>query len=97
MDSNNNKEERYLKAQKRVKDIKGFYIHVVVTVFIISIIITANLTFSPEFHWFWFATIGLLAGVIIHWLVVFGVKLLGFNKEWEDKKIKEFMHQDKSD
>jgi len=96
MDTKNNKEERYLKAQKRVKDVKGFYIHVLVTVFIISIIISANLIFSPEFHWFWFATIGLVTGVIIHWIVVFGVKILGFDRDWESKKIKEFMEQNKS-
>lgn len=95
MDSNNNREERYLKAQKRVKDIKGFYIHLFVTVFIISIIVSANLIFSPSFHWFWFATIGLLAGLIIHWIVVFGVKILGFDKSWEDKKIKEFIEKEK--
>ncbi len=96
MDSKNNKEERYLKAQKRVKDVKGFYIHVIVTVFLLAAIISSNLIFSPEFHWFWFATIGILAGVFIHWVKVFGVKILGFNKDWEVKKINEFMKQNKN-
>lgn len=96
MDSENNKEQRFLKAQKRVKEVKGFYIHVFVTIFLLAAIITANLTFSPEFHWFWFATIGILAGVFIHWVKVFGVKILGFNKGWEEKKINEFMDQNKN-
>jgi len=96
MNSENNKEERYLKAQKRVKDVKGFYIHIIVTVFLLTIIISSNLIFSPEFHWFWFATIGILAGVFIHWVKIFGVKILGFDKDWESKKIKEFMDQNKS-
>ncbi len=96
MDSKNNKEERYLKAQKRIKDVKGFYIHIIVTVFLLATIISSNLMFSPDFHWFWFATIGILAGVFIHWVKVFGVKILGFDKDWEEKKIKEFMSQNKS-
>ena len=96
MDSNNNVEKRYLKAQKRVKEVKGFYIHVFVTIFILSVIISANLIFSPEFHWFWFAAIGLVGGVFIHWIVVFGLRMLGFDRGWEDKKIKEFMNQNKN-
>jgi hypothetical protein len=96
MDIKDNKEKRYVKAQKRVKEVKGFYIHVFVTIFILSVIISANLIFSPEFHWFWFAAAGLIGGVLIHWIVVFGVKLLGFDKSWEDKKIKEFMDQNKN-
>jgi hypothetical protein len=96
MDLKSNKEARYLKAQKRVKEVKGFYIHVFVTVFILSIIISANLIFSPNFHWFWFAAVGLIGGVFIHWIVIFGLKLLGFDKSWENKKVKEFMNQDKN-
>ena len=46
-------EERYLKAQKRVKKIKGFYTHLAVTPFLIPFIIFINLKLVPQFHWFW--------------------------------------------
>mgnify|MGYP005991509565 CR=1 FL=1 len=85
------KEKSYLKAQKRVKDIKGFYYHLFVTVLALPIVIGVNLMFSPGFHWFWFATIGMLTGILIHWFVVFGVKVLGFGSDWEENKIKELM------
>ncbi len=94
MESNYIREKQYMKAQKRVQDIKGFYVHLVVTIFIIPFLIFINLKFAPEFHWFWFATVGMLLGLIFHWLGVFGFEKLGLGKNWEDKKIKEFMDQD---
>jgi len=95
MEDQYRKEKSYLKAQKRVKDIKGFYIHLLVTVLSLPIIISVNLMFSPGFHWFWFAVIGMLLGILIHWLVVFGIKIIGFGKDWEENKIKELMeHED---
>ena len=47
----------YLRAQKRVKEIKGFYTHLQFTVLVISnVIILYKLKFEPHFHWFWFST-----------------------------------------
>ena len=86
-------EQRYLKAQKRVKDIKGFYTHLTVYCIIIPVIIFMNLKFEPHFHWFWFSVIGWGSGLFIHWLTVFGLRLLGIGKNWEKKKIKEFMNE----
>ncbi len=87
-------EERYLKAKKKVKEIKGFYIHLFVNIFSIAIIVTVNLTFSPGYHWFWFAVIGIVVAQLIHAIVVFGLPF-GFNKDWQEKKIKELMQQEK--
>ena len=52
-----------------------------------------NLKFEPNFHWFWFSVIGWGSGLFIHWLTVFGLRLLGIGKNWEEKKIKEFMNE----
>ncbi|MCH4822839.1 2TM domain-containing protein [Gramella lutea] len=89
----------YRAAQKRVKDIKGFYIHLVVYIFIntaIFVVITQDTGFlnglstlsnySTAFFW----GIGLFA----HWASVFGPNFI-FGKKWEEKKIKELMEQDK--
>jgi hypothetical protein len=86
-------QQRYYKAQKRVKDIKGFYTHLTVYCLVIPVIIFVNLTFVPEFHWFWFSLLGWGTGLFIHWLTVFGFSFLGIGKDWEERKIREFMNE----
>ncbi|QTD37814.1 2TM domain-containing protein [Polaribacter batillariae] len=86
-------EQQYIKAKKRVKDIKAFYTHLAVYCVIIPTIIFVNLTFEPHFHWFWFSLIGWGLGLFCHWFNVFGIRFLGLEKNWEERKIKEFMNE----
>lgn len=88
------KEEKYLRAQKRIKEIKGFYSHVVVAVLVIPFLIFINLRFSPFYHWFWWPAFGLGLSVLIHWFSVFGFSAIGLGKDWEARKIKEMMEED---
>ena len=90
------KDQKYLQAEKRVEKIKEFYMHLTVYSLIIPTIIFVNLKFEPHFHWFWFSLLGWGTGLLIHWLNVFGFNLLGIGKNWEDKKIKEMMKEDKN-
>ena len=87
-------EKEYLKAKKKVKEIKAFYIHLAVFLINTPIIIAVNLIFSPSFHWFWFSVLGWGLGLGIHGLVVFSDKFFG--KDWEEKKIKELMNNTKT-
>lgn len=89
----------YKAAQKRVKDIKGFYVHLTVYVFIntaIFIVTTRNmgifegLTRLSSYSTIFFWGIGLTA----HWASVFGPNFI-FGKKWEERKIKELMDRDK--
>ena len=64
MKQDQSKQQRYLKAQKRVKDIKGFYSHITVYCLIIPIIIFMNLKCEPSFHWFWFSVYCWGAGLL---------------------------------
>ena len=84
-------QQRYLKTKKRVKRIKGFYTHLSIYCLVIPIIIFVNLKYEPHFHWFWFSALGWGTGLFFHWLSVFGFNLVGFGKDWEEKKIKELM------
>jgi hypothetical protein len=104
MENNFLQEHSYIRAKKRVKDIKGFYIHLIVfiitNIFISGIIIFGLMQSGYEFNqtlsnfgvystWvFW----GI--GLFFHWLAVFGFKILGFGKEWEEKKIKELLEKE---
>lgn len=90
------KEDAYLRAQKRLKELKGFYGHafwyVVVNLFIIIMIAFNSRgdiwhfgTFSTAFFW------GI--GLAFHALSVFG-KNFFFSKSWEDKKIREYLEKE---
>lgn len=85
--------QEYIKAQKRVKKIKGFYTHLSVYCVVIPVIIFVNLKYEPHFHWFWFSVCGWGTGLFIHWLTVFGFNLIGIGKNWEERKINEFMNE----
>ncbi|MGK0414079.1 MAG: pimeloyl-ACP methyl ester carboxylesterase [Polaribacter sp.] len=93
MELENNKEQRYENAQKRVKDIKGFYTHLAIYCLVIPTLIFINLKFEPHFHWFWFSGFGWGVGLFFHWLRVFGFNLLGFGRKWEENKIKQILEE----
>tara|TARA_B110000902_G_scaffold79257_1_gene94317 strand:- start:797 stop:1093 length:297 start_codon:yes stop_codon:yes gene_type:complete len=86
-------QQRYKKAQKRVKNIKGFYTHLTIYCLVISVLIFINLKFEPHFHWFWFSALGWGIGLFSHWFRVFGFNLFGFGQNWEEKKIKQIMEK----
>jgi hypothetical protein len=85
--------ESYLKASKHVKEIKGFYIHLLCYVLIISLLVYLNLKYSPEHLWFIYPMAGWGLGLIGHAIGVFGTNTL-FSKNWEERKIKEFIEEE---
>ncbi len=99
MEQNMYEKELYNLAQKRIKEIKGFYIHLIVFILVNLFIFLLNSNilsggeiqikisiFSLPFFW----GIGLLA----HWASVFGPNLF-LGKKWEEKKIQEILEKDK--
>ncbi|GAA4281026.1 2TM domain-containing protein [Gaetbulibacter aestuarii] len=95
--SKHKSEDAYFRAQKRVKEIKGFYWHlfwyVVVNVFLIYLFTREGnqdfwsfSTFTTAFFW------GI--GLSFHGLRVFG-KNIFFSKSWEQRKMKEFMEKER--
>jgi uncharacterized RDD family membrane protein YckC len=83
-------DEVYQRAKKRVGEIKGFYAHLIVYVVVNAILVAINLLVTPGFLWFLIPLFGWGIGLFFH--AVFGFGLFGiFTKEWEDKKIKEYM------
>ena len=88
----------YKAAKKRVKDIKGFYLHLTVYLFINIVIFFVTTRDSgwmnglddiSNFFTAFFWGIGLAA----HWVSVFGPNIV-FGKKWEERKIKEIMDKD---
>ncbi|GAA4321806.1 2TM domain-containing protein [Pontixanthobacter gangjinensis] len=99
MERDYKKEFSYKAAQKKVKDIKGFYVHLLIFIVINSAILVLStrdtgfiqgLTEWSNYSTIFFWGIGLLA----HWAGVFGPNIM-FGKNWEEKKIRELMDKDK--
>lgn len=95
------REEAYLRAKKRVDQIVGFYWHlaayIVINIFLIILIGTQRNDGSSFWSFGTFATAFFWGiGLCFHFLAVFGPGFL-FGKNWEDKKIKEFMEKEKQD
>lgn len=86
-------DEKYIVAKKRVKEIKDFYIHLIiflVVVAILTIINVANFAMNSEEVTLWFLfPLGFWGfAVIMHALRTF---LIGPGSNWEKRKIKEVM------
>ncbi len=96
-------ESAYKRAEKRLKEIKGFYWHLfwflVINVFISTKKIYRNFenreSFSEAFFDFGTFTVWIFwgIGIMFHWFGVFG-KHFVFSKNWEKRKIKEFMDKE---
>ena len=100
---NKNMDSNYLRAKKRVEKLKGYYSHLMVYIIINTIIsvfaIINDMRDGNSFQealfnggnfklWFWWGI-----GIAFHTYGVFGHRLLFMNKDWEDRKIKEFMNE----
>jgi hypothetical protein len=83
-----NGDEQYERARKRVEELKGFYIHVIIYVLVNLGIFLMNILGSPGQLWFFWSLIGWGIGLVAHAVGVFGVSWI-FGREWEERKIAE--------
>jgi len=91
----NSEFESYQKAIKKVNDIKGFYSHLFVYIFVMFILTIVNIKYTPEHYWFIYPLTGWGLGVFGHGLGVFGTNRI-FGSSWEERKIKKFMEEEKN-
>ena len=94
MEVNLNEEDKYYLAKKRVEEIKGFYGNLTAYVIVNLVLIFINLYTSPRHLWFYWPLMWWGLGVVIHGLKTFEV-LPCLGKEWEEKKIKQYMEEEK--
>lgn len=93
METNYSEEQRYHKAQKKVQEIKAFYIHLTLYLLCNPIIIVVNLLTSPWFLWSLFCVFGWGIPIVLHGLIVFKRPPF-FDKNWEERKIKEILEEE---
>ncbi|NAS32848.1 hypothetical protein GTQ40_17855 [Flavobacteriaceae bacterium R38] len=92
-------QQRYKDAHKRVKEIKGFYIHLIVFI-IMNTFILVNIYISKRYdnENFWefgsfFTFFAWGIGLLIHGFSVSNYSFL-WGENWEERKIKEFMDKE---
>ncbi len=102
MEINNENNIKYLNAKKRVKQVKGFYIHALVFVLVNAFIIMMkvingqHVAGEPQIKISQFLTIIIWGvGLVAHGLTVFLPNFI-LGKNWEEKKIRELMDKDKN-
>jgi hypothetical protein len=86
-------ERLYKKAKEKARNIRGFYINLTCYCVVIPILIFVNLTYSPEFYWFFFSMFGWGTGLLFHASEAFNWNPL-FSKKWEERKIKELLDKE---
>ena len=93
------KEEAYIRAKKKLDKLVGFYWHLAVYIIVNLFLIILIGVNSGDGFWSFgtFATpIFWGIGLLFHFLGVFGPGFM-FGKNWEEKKIKEYMDKDKEE
>ena len=88
--------DNYVRARKRVDDLKEFYYSLISYIIIIPVLFLIWRTFTPfTIQWFWFPMLGWGIGLCFHAYKVFvndGV----FGAGWERKKIEEYMKDEET-
>lgn len=91
--SNLKTDEKYLRARKRLDELKGFYSNLVAYCLVIPFLIFINYKTFWGFQWFWFPLGGWGIGLSIHAYHVF-VNNGIFGRQWEERKLQEFIDQE---
>ncbi|WP_340818264.1 2TM domain-containing protein [Methanolobus sp. WCC4] len=82
------KDTKLLRAQARVKELKNFYNHLILYLVIMALLFFID--YSDGGNWW-------VQWPIIGWgifVVIQGINVSKFGKNWEDKKIKEIMEKE---
>ncbi len=88
-------DNKYLRAKERVAEVKKFYTSLVSYILVISFLAGLNY-YADEWRYAWFLwpALGWGIGLVFQGIKAFDMNPF-FGKSWEDRKIKEFMKDDK--
>mgnify|MGYP001112089279 CR=1 FL=1 len=84
---------KYQRAKKRVEELKGFYGHLTAFIIVNVALAIINILTTPGFWWFLFVTFFWGIGLVSHAASLF-LKRGIFSREWEERKIKEYMAEE---
>ncbi len=74
------------RALEYVRDVKGFYSHLLTFILVVSLLFVINYVMTPSYIWAWWALFGWSIGIISHGLSVFEIVPF-FGTDWEKKQV----------
>ena len=86
--------DKFRKAQARVRQLKGFYSNLISYIVINLVLVVINLVTSPDALWFYWVSIFWGIAILIEAVHVFTIKGKFLGKQWEEKKVKELMEKE---
>ncbi len=87
-------DENYMKARKRIEDLKAFYGSLFSYCIVIPLLVIIWYKFTPQtIQWFWFPMLGWGLGLAAQAYKVF-FDSAAFGAHWEERKIQEFMQKE---
>jgi hypothetical protein len=93
---NTNKEKKYLRAKERLEEVKKFYTSIFSGLFVILMVAGLNYYINQwSYPWFLWVVFAWFVGLLFKAIKVFGFNSF-FGKDWEERKIKEFMKDDEN-
>ncbi|WP_147678633.1 histidine kinase [Algibacter pacificus] len=87
--------DQYLRARNHVNQLKGFYYNLLTYCLVIPFLIFVNYNTFWGVQWFWFPMFGWGIGLSIQAYRVF-VNQAVFGRNWEKRKMEEFMRNDRN-
>lgn len=94
---NNTQENKYLRAKERVEELKKFYNNLIAYIIVNAGLAALNYWQNQwAYTWFLWSVFGWGIGLAFHAAKAFQWNPL-FNKDWEERKVKEFMDKDAKD
>jgi 2TM domain len=89
-------QDAYRRARRRVREIRGLYLHVAVFVAVNILLHLINFVATPKVYWAFWPLVGWGIGLLAHGLAAYRwMPFLG--KDWEERKIRELMDKDRRD
>ena len=93
---NRSKESKYIRAKERVDKLKKFYGNLTSYVVVITGLAVFNYYLNEwSYMWFLWAAFGWGIGILFHAIGTFNLNPF-FGKDWEERKIKEYMDKDEN-
>ncbi|MGD1946708.1 MAG: 2TM domain-containing protein [Croceivirga sp.] len=93
---NNKNESKYIRARERVEELKKFYGNLTSYAVVITGLAIINYYINGwSSMWFLWAAFGWGIGIFFHAIGTFNLNPF-FGKEWENRKIKEYMDEDEN-
>ena len=94
-ESRDTNEAKYLRAKERIEEEKKFYSKLLSNIVLVGFLALINYyTNEWRYMWFLWAAFGLGISIVLKAIKVFGANMF-LGKSWEERKIKEFMKEDK--